>query len=186
MRESWDDFDMWTDQRGSELLFLAECRRLLAAAAKEGLTGRLGISTQRAPIIQPVNFAYHQSQIVVRLGSGHMADIISGALVAFEVDHVDQKTHTAWSVLVRGLATPLEESGGRAAAKFAPTPLVPVPGDAVFVVRLDVVTGRRFPLEKAQAVSAGRSAGRAPRGTSATKRRTGSARRSDATPTLPP
>jgi uncharacterized protein len=186
MRESCDAFDMWTDQRGSELLFLAECRRLLASAAKEGLTGRLGISTQQAPIIQPVNFAYHHNQIVVRLGSGHMADIISGALVAFEVDHVDHEAQTAWSVLVRGLATPLEGSEGRAAAKFAPTPLVPAPGDAVFVVRLDVVTGRRFPLEKTQAGSAGHNTGRAPRGTSATKRRDGNAQGPDATPTSPP
>lgn len=185
MRESCDDFDMWTDQRGSELLFLTECRRLLASAAKEGLTGRLGISTQQAPIIQPVNFAYHNHQIVVRLGSGHMADIISGALVAFEVDHVDDKNHTAWSVLVRGLATPLEEAEGRS-AKFAPTPLVPAPGDAVFVIRLDVVTGRRFPLAKAQADSPGRKAERAPRGTSATKKKDGNARRPDAAPRLPP
>ena len=177
---------MWTDQRGSELLFLAECRRLLALAAKEGLTGRLGISTQQAPIIQPVNFAYRQQQIVVRLGSGHIADIISGALVAFEVDHVDHTTHTAWSVLVRGLATPLEESEARAAAKSGPTPLVPAPGDAIFVVRLDVVTGRRFSLGKTEADSAGRTADRVPRGTSATKKKQGSARRSAAAHTSPP
>jgi hypothetical protein len=187
--KSWDAFDMWTDQRGSELLFLAECRRLLAGAAKEGLTGRLGISTQQAPIIQPVNFAYHQNQIVVRLGSGHMADIISGALVAFEVDHVDHKTNKAWSVLVRGLATPLEGAKGRISAKFAPTPLVPTPGDAVFVVRLDVVTGRRFPLERTHADSAGRTSGRRPRGATPTKTtmtRERGAGQSAADHTLPP
>jgi hypothetical protein len=49
-------------------------------------------------------------------------------------------------VLVRGLATPLEESERQAIAEVAPTPLVPSPGDMIFVVRLDVVTGRRFPL----------------------------------------
>ena len=101
---------MWTDQRGSELLPLAECLRLLATAAKLGLTGRLGISTQQAPVIQPVNFNYHDRQVVIRLGSGHMEDIVSGMLVAFEVDHVDRGAHNAWSVLVRGLATPIEES----------------------------------------------------------------------------
>ncbi len=128
------------------MLPLAECLRLLATAAKLGLTARLGISTPQAPIIQPVNFNYHERQVVIRLGSGHMADIVSGVLVAFEVDHVDHDVHNAWSVLVRGLATPIEESGLATAAAFAPTPLVPEPGDAVYVVRLDVVTGRRFPL----------------------------------------
>ena len=87
--ESCDARGMWTDQRGSELLPLAECVRLLATAAKRDLTGRLAISTPQAPIIQPVNFCYRDHNILIRLGSGHMADNISGALVAFEVDHVD-------------------------------------------------------------------------------------------------
>jgi len=146
--ESCNAFHMWTDERGSELLPLAECVRLLATAAKKGLTGRLGISTAQAPIIQPVNFTYHDRRIVIRLGSGHLLDIISGSLVAFEVDDVDRDAHEAWSVLVRGLATPLEESELHAIAEVAPTPLVPSPGDMIFVVRLDVVTGRRFPLGK--------------------------------------
>ena len=147
---------MWTDQRGSELLPLAECVRLLATAAKRDLTGRLAISTPQAPIIQPVNFCYRDHNILIRLGSGHMADIISGALVAFEVDHVDLSAHAAWSVLVRGLATPLEESARRATAEVAPTPLVPTPGDTVFVIRLDVVTGRRFALHNAKSEAARR------------------------------
>jgi hypothetical protein len=121
---------------------------MLASASRKGLTGRLGISTQRAPIIQPVNFTYHDHRVLVRLGSGHMADIVSGALVAFEVDHMDRDTHVAWSVLVRGLATPLEEADRLALGDKAPTPLVPSPGKAVFTIRLDVVTGRRFPFDE--------------------------------------
>jgi uncharacterized protein len=140
---------MWTDERGSEILFLPECLRLLAKAAKAGSVGRLGVSTQRAPVIQPVNFAYHHRRIVLRLGPGLMADAARGALVAFEVDHLDEKAGVAWSVLVRGLATPLEESERLGAAYVAPTPLVPTPGDLVLVVRLDVVTGRRFQLDNA-------------------------------------
>jgi uncharacterized protein len=176
---------VWTDQRGSELLPLAECLRLLATAAKQGLTGRLGISTQQAPIIQPVNFSFHEHRIVIRLGSGHMADVVSGALVAFEVDHVDRTAHVAWSVLVRGLVTPLEESEQQVAAESAPTPLVPIPGDAVFVVRLDVVTGRRFPLEQGSPNSAGR-ASRQPQGVSSTTRKNGNLRQSGASDLTPP
>jgi Pyridoxamine 5'-phosphate oxidase len=140
---------MWTDQRGSEILFLPECLLLLATAAKDGSIGRLGVSTQRAPIIQPVNFAYHDRRIVLRLGPGLMADTAGGALVAFEVDHLDRIARVAWSVLVRGLATPLAESERLGATYVAPTPLVPAPGDTVLVVRLDVVTGRRFRLDNA-------------------------------------
>jgi len=139
---------MWTDQRGSEVLPLAECVRLLAMAAKRGQTGRLAVSTEQAPIIQPVNFTYHEHRIVVRLGSGHLAEVIPGTLVAFEVDHVDRDAREAWSVLVRGLATALEKSEPQPTSDAGPAPLVPAPGDELFVVRLDVVTGRRFPLDR--------------------------------------
>lgn len=131
------------------MLTLAECVRLLATAAKKGSTGRLGVSTAQAPIIQPVNFTYHDRRIVICLGSGHLLDIVSGALVGFEVDDVDRGAHKAWSVLVRGLATPLEEFERRVIAEVAPKPLVPSPGDRILVIRLDVVTGRRFPLHLA-------------------------------------
>ena len=140
---------MWVDQRGSEILPLPECLRLLASAARDGLIGRLGVSTHQAPIIQPVNFAYHDRRIVLRLGSGLMAEAVAGTLVAFEVDHLDRKARVAWSVLVRGLATPLGQSERLGAAYVAPTPLIPAPGDMVLVVRLDVVTGRQFPLDNA-------------------------------------
>ncbi len=129
------------------MLPLAECARLLATAGKRGLTGRLAVSTDQAPLVQPVNFTYHDHQIVVRLGPGHLTDVIAGTLVAFEVDHVDRDAREAWSVLVRGLATPVEESGSVPGADVSPTPLVPVPGSMRFEVRLDVVTGRRFPLD---------------------------------------
>ncbi len=127
--ESCHAFPMWTDQRGSEVLPLAECVRLLAMAAKRGQTGRLAVSTEQAPIIQPVNFTYHEHRIVVRLGSGHLAEVIPGTLVAFEVDHVDRDAHEAWSVLVRGLATALEESDPQPTSDVGPAPLVPAPGD---------------------------------------------------------
>jgi hypothetical protein len=122
---------------------------LLETAAKDGLIGRLGISTNKAPIMQPVNFVYNNRRIVLRLGMGLMAQAAAGAVVAFEIDHLDRKVRVAWSVLVRGLATPLEESERLRADYIAPTPLVPAPGDMVLVVRLDLVTGRRFRLDNA-------------------------------------
>jgi len=138
-------------------------------AAKRGQTGRLAVSTEQAPIIQPVNFTYHEHRIVVRLGSGHLAEVIPGTLVAFEVDHVDRDAREAWSVLVRGLATVLEKSESQPTSDAGPAPLVPAPGDELFVVRLDVVTGRRFPLDRT-VDSAGGGAADLTRVTSATGR----------------
>ena len=145
---------MWTDQRGSEQLSLAECHRLLDAAAKRGLTGRVGVSTSGPPIIQPVNFGYHDHRVVIRIGPGHLADALADAPVAFEVDHVDRQVGKAWSVVVRGTATRVLDDDRRAVTGSAPAPIVPAPGDEVFLIHLDVVTGRRFHVERAVARSA--------------------------------
>jgi hypothetical protein len=137
---------MWVDRRGSEIIPLSECLRLVAAAAKHGAVGRLAVSQDQAPLVQPVNFAYRDRYVVVRLGIGAMATAASGNLVAFEVDDLDRQAGEAWSVLVRGLATPVEEHERLGTMHVAPVPLVPSPGDRVLAIRLDVVTGRRFKL----------------------------------------
>lgn len=137
---------MWIDQRGSEILTDPESLRLLAVAAKEGSIGRLALSESDAPIVQPVNFAYHEHRVLVRLGEGHMADSADGTLVAFEVDRLDNLHNLAWSVLVRGLATMLTEAECHGLKGVGPQPFVPVPGERILAIRTDVVSGRRFQL----------------------------------------
>ncbi len=136
---------MWIDQRGSEVLTVPECHRLLAVAAKEGEIGRLAVSGEGAPIVVPVNFAVHDRQVVVRVGSGTLADSVIGHLVAFETDDLDRATGQAWSVLVRGLASAAKQTGTLDPSHL-PHPLVPTPGHTIVVVRPDVVSGRRFSL----------------------------------------
>jgi hypothetical protein len=137
---------MWIDQRGSEILTDSEGLRLLAVAAKEESIGRLALSMPEAPIVQPVNFTYHDHRVLVRLGEGHMAESADGALVAFEVDRLDRMHEEAWSVLVRGLATMLTQEECQGLKGVGPQPLVPHPGERVFAIRTDVVSGRRFQL----------------------------------------
>ena len=137
---------MWIDQRGSEVLASPECLQLLAEAAKKGAIGRIAVSQEQAPIVHPVNFAYRDHQVLVRLGPGLTLDAAEGGLVAFEVDQVDRDTATAWSVLVRGLATPLPESEPPDEAHLDPAPFVPEPGEKLLAIRTDLVTGRRFEL----------------------------------------
>jgi hypothetical protein len=142
---------MWIDQRGSEVLPRAECLRLVALAARAGSVGRLALSTDGAPVVQPVNFAFHQAWVVVRIGEGLMWRSAPGRLVAFETDgfssHGPALATGAWSVLVRGLATAMAEVGGSedsGAPMAMPAPLVPTPGHHLLAVRPDVVSGRRF------------------------------------------
>lgn len=138
---------MWIDGKGATVLPTPECKRLLAVAAKADGIGRLGIATDQAPIVIPVNFSVHDAEVVIRVGAGFFSHAAAGQLVAFEVDYVDADGGTAWSVLVRGLAR-LIESPTEAELSTAAHPLVPEPGDMLLVVRPDILTGRRFDVRR--------------------------------------
>jgi uncharacterized protein len=139
---------MWIDAKGSTVLPVPECRRLLALAAQEGRIGRLGIATDQAPVVIPVNFTFQRGLVLVRVGTGYLSQAAAGRLVAFEVDKVDATTGCAWSVLVRGLAI-LVENPTETELGVAAKPLVPKPGDMVLTVRPDKLSGRRFNIRPA-------------------------------------
>ena len=145
---------MQIDVSASETLLFPECIELIAGAARDGLVGRLAVSTDRAPIVEPVTFDYEDRAIVVHPGTGPLADSAPGSLVAFEVDDVDKETLEAWTVLVRGLAISRDLANSREDAYRRRTPLdllnarEPKAINKILVVRLDVVTGRRFVLDR--------------------------------------
>jgi uncharacterized protein len=138
---------MWLDRRGSEVLPNGECLRLLATAALAGAVGRLAVAVEEAPLIVPLNFAYDDQLVLVRIGEGLLATKVPGRLVAFEVDHVDRQAGVAWSVVAQGLATEIpREPDAPSVGRPQPRPIVPEPGDMLVAIRTDVVTGRRFRL----------------------------------------
>ncbi len=109
---------MWIDARGSEVLQLPECRRLLALGSKRHLPGHLGVATEGAPLVLPVDYAAHGSDVLVQVGESLLTHI-DGRMVAFEVDSYEQgaedlASEGRWSVLVRGLASELEDAFARA------------------------------------------------------------------------
>jgi nitroimidazol reductase NimA-like FMN-containing flavoprotein (pyridoxamine 5'-phosphate oxidase superfamily) len=138
---------MWIDQRGSEILPVPECLRLLALAAKEDQVGRLAVADGQAILVVPLNFTYHDSGVLVRIGPGRLSELVPGSLVAFEVDRMEPEHGRAWSVLVHGLASTLDPGDSGRGAGAMPRPSVPEPGEEVLVIRVDVVTGRRFRLD---------------------------------------
>jgi hypothetical protein len=149
---------MWIDGQGTTVLPANECQRLMAVAAQDGLIGRLAVSTDQAPVVIPVNFSFRDGRILFRVGPGFLSHTADGHLVAFEVDHVDLVDGSAWSVLVRGLAT-LIRSPDASEVTAAAHPLVPEPGDMVLVVRPDLVTGRRFALRHEPRAGSGAGSG---------------------------
>lgn len=77
-----------------------ECYRLLATQQ----IGRLGVNAEHYPLIFPVNYALDRGVIVVRTHPGTKLAAADHANVTFEVDEIDHRTRSGWSVLVRGLA----------------------------------------------------------------------------------
>ncbi len=130
--------------RELEVLPADECRRLLATRR----FGRIALAGGRFPVILPVNYTLDDDAVVVRTGSRTVVAAGGFARVAFEVDDVDERTRSGWSVLVQALAEEL--TGARRdelverlrAADTAPW----APGEHGHWIRLvpKVLTGRRI------------------------------------------
>ncbi len=74
-----------------------ECRALLRS---EGI-GRVGVSVKALPAIFPVRYAMLDEELVFPISrTGMLHESLSGAIVAFEADRIDQAHADSWSVLV--------------------------------------------------------------------------------------
>jgi nitroimidazol reductase NimA-like FMN-containing flavoprotein (pyridoxamine 5'-phosphate oxidase superfamily) len=77
-----------------------ECFRLLATQE----IGRLGVNAEHYPLVIPVNYGLDGTTVVIRTHPGTTLSAATHANVTFEVDEIDRRTRSGWSVLVRGLA----------------------------------------------------------------------------------
>ena len=85
----------------------SECRALLG----DHQVGRVAVVAPDGPHIIPVNYALVDEALVFRTSPfSLLATHGREATVAFEVDDLDQVTHTGWSVLVRGRTGPVFSS----------------------------------------------------------------------------
>ncbi|MHB1582659.1 MAG: pyridoxamine 5'-phosphate oxidase family protein [Acidimicrobiales bacterium] len=153
---------MWTDERGSEVLGLLECRRLLALGARESCHGHLGLPDDAGPVVLPVNYAMHGPDVVLLVGE-HLFARLAGSHVAFQVDgvalprrYLGEQDSRRWSVLVRGLAI---EEAVTAIDGHVPAPEVLAPGSRVVRIRADAVSGRRFAVVPSPADTIGDTIG---------------------------
>ena len=133
---------MWVDERGSEVLGVAECRQLLAIAASKGIPGHLGVFGTDAPTVLPLDYVVSGPDVVLRVGEGLFSNV-AGEIVAFEVEGTGDDGRP-WSVLVRGLARPEPDDQALAGA---PRPRVAQPGRHLVRIQAQVVTGRRLGAE---------------------------------------
>ena len=71
--------------------------------------GRLALSLEDSRDIFPINFIVDHGSIVFRTGQGSkLSTMLANPQVAFEVDGYDPETREAWSVVIKGRATEIE------------------------------------------------------------------------------
>ncbi|MDA8072620.1 MAG: pyridoxamine 5'-phosphate oxidase family protein [Actinomycetota bacterium] len=134
-----DAVPMWFDERGSEVLTLPECQRLVALAFQENIHGHLGLCGQGAPIVLPVDFTVDGPDVVLLVGEGLFMEIAEHHLVALQIDGEDAGQR--WSVLIRGYATEIDALPPDVPS---PVPHVAQPGHRLVRIRSDIETGRRL------------------------------------------
>jgi uncharacterized protein len=120
-----------------------ECLSLLATAS----FARVGVNVDALPAILPVTIAVMDDAVVFRTIPGtKLAYAAAGAVLAVEADHYDPSLETGWSVLVRGVASELDDPDDVARARELLTASW-IDGDAAehFIsVSCDLITGRRL------------------------------------------
>ena len=139
----WSDVRMdATSQPGIEVLDDATCWALLGGAS----VGRIAVDIAGQPDIFPVNFVVAEGGIVFRTGPGtKLAGAVLNHHVAFEIDGYAPEQHTAWSVVVKGLAHQVEHMVEMFAAEDLPLfPWLASPKPDFVRIEPTLVTGRRF------------------------------------------
>jgi nitroimidazol reductase NimA-like FMN-containing flavoprotein (pyridoxamine 5'-phosphate oxidase superfamily) len=130
---------LWTQ---AEPLEPDECLRLLSSAR----VGRVGFTGPDGPQVLPVNYTLLDGAIIVRTDLySTIADGTRGTVVAFEVDELDDRLQSGWSVLAVGEADHVEDRAEMADLfRRAGEPWAP--GSRPLVARIvpGRVTGRRF------------------------------------------
>ncbi len=81
-----------------EALSADQCLELLCSHD----LGRIAFVIGDQPEIFPVNYAVDRSILVFRVAPGTKPSLATNRRIAFEVDEVDSRAGTAWSVMVKG------------------------------------------------------------------------------------
>jgi nitroimidazol reductase NimA-like FMN-containing flavoprotein (pyridoxamine 5'-phosphate oxidase superfamily) len=110
--------------------------------------GRLGIIAEHYPLVLPVNYALDGTTLVIRTHAGTILRAAEHANVTVEVDEIDRRTRSGWSVLVRGQAEEVgEHHRAELIARTRASGVEPwAPGEKGHWVRIIAheVTGRRI------------------------------------------
>ena len=126
----------------TEILDEPTCWELLEA----NTVGRLAVDVGGQPDIFPINYFVDHGSIVFRTGAGtKLAAAVLMRRVAFEIDGYDPGGRSAWSVVVKGVATELERLTEILTAEDLPLyPWIATIKPSFVRIGAREVSGRRF------------------------------------------
>lgn len=109
--------------------------------------GRIVFTRNALPAVRPVNHALLDEDLVIRTHDGAaLARTVDGgeAVVVYEADLLDHRTHLGWSVIVTGFAHLVTDPAELARFERLVRPWVAQPTAHTIIVRLDLVDGFRM------------------------------------------
>ena len=126
------------------LAALSEVEAVALLATQE--VGRLVYTRRALPAVTPVNFVLHEGAIWFwTASSSSMWQAVRGSVVAFEVDQLDARTRSGWSVVVLGVAELVKDPAQIERAQLkAPEPWVPGRKEYLIRIPLKLLSGRRI------------------------------------------
>jgi len=119
-----------------------ECTNLLASH----YFGRLGVVSDGAVIIFPVNYVFAHGRVAIRTDPGTKLSAAALGRVAFEIDEINEPARTGWSVLLQGTGYDVTDSIDTASEQVRHFPVDTwVPGEKASWLRIEPtsITGRR-------------------------------------------
>ncbi|WP_298180272.1 pyridoxamine 5'-phosphate oxidase family protein [Saccharomonospora sp.] len=119
----------------------AECLDLLRTEP----IGRLVFTENALPAIRPMHFVLDGRDVLVRTVEDSWARRVVDTVVAFEVDRIDDASHTGWSVVLLGTVTAVTDIDTLVqVTDFRNRPWVPSHRDRYLRIRPGQLTGRRL------------------------------------------
>lgn len=130
---------MFLDPNGLEILPTERCRELV----EQHEVGRLGFVDNDQVTVLPVTYGVLDEQLLIRTNDGSkLAAAVAERHVALEIDDVDQRRHTGWSVLARGTMTLVDDPEEVARIDAAQLHVWGPIGSNYVRIPLDNLTGR--------------------------------------------
>jgi nitroimidazol reductase NimA-like FMN-containing flavoprotein (pyridoxamine 5'-phosphate oxidase superfamily) len=130
------------DRNGLEVLTRDECLRLLG----EKSVGRLGLTVGALPTVIPVNYRLIGDRVYFRTSTSERIRAATNcAVVAFEVDAIDEERHDGWTVVVTGVTEPIEHRDNLERLEEIGVPQwTPADQPRLVSISTEVMAGRRL------------------------------------------